>query len=50
MVTIFIEGTRLLCANAGDSRAIKCRLFKDPLTAGVEDGPGETSKLKMFET
>ena len=28
---MFFEGTRLICANAGDSRAIKCSLFRtDP--------------------
>ena len=28
MVVLFFEGTRLLCANAGDSRAIKCAAFQ----------------------
>ena len=24
VVMVFIEGTRLICANLGDSRAVKC--------------------------
>jgi serine/threonine protein phosphatase PrpC len=28
VVIVFFDGTRLLCANCGDSRAIKAEIFK----------------------
>ena len=30
MVIVFFDGTRLICANVGDSRAIKSAIFKEP--------------------
>ena len=29
VVIVFFDGTRLLCANCGDSRAIKTAIFKE---------------------
>ena len=34
VVTVFFEGTRLFCANLGDSRAVKCQII-------VKDENGE---------
>ena len=33
----FIEGTRLVCANLGDSRAIKCQIIVSPSSNGDDE-------------
>lgn len=37
VVMVFIEGTRLICANLGDSRAVKCQIVVNQGTDGDED-------------
>ena len=39
VVTVFFEGTRLLCSNLGDSRAVKCQIVvKESSGDGENDG------------
>lgn len=33
----FIEGTRLVCANLGDSRAVKCQIVVKPSSESEDD-------------
>ena len=37
VVMVYFEGTRVLCANLGDSRAIKCQIIISQATDGEED-------------